>query len=1246
MSRVRPVILGVLFCSSLAWAQDLSGRPTVQLEASSEGKTRIYVTAPTSDGDSDRTLLRETDAQVTIDRSGQDVRSGSMFATWTEDGAPWFSVRRGSDASWWQARPIENAIMLHDGQPVPTQRMPSAQFGFTLPADGRLFLVQFRTISLDQWRDALKSAGAEVLSYLPHNTHIVRVSPAQAAAIRALDFVQRVEPFQPWYRLSPEIRQWISSPGAVEDKQHVRVAGLEWGDVGKAPIAQAALRLGSEIVAWQPNGYVIELAVTREQVRSLAALDSVAWIEPWTPKEQDMDLTRGDSGANWLEQNFSYCGTGVRGEVMDGGFDDSHRDFDGLLSHGPHDLDSHGTSTYGMVFGNGDRDGDGSAIALGHLPCGQGIAADYNELGDRFAHTQELKQAPYFATFQSNSWGDARTRAYTSISQEMDDIIWRLDFAIAQSQSNAGNQDSRPQAWAKNIISVGAVEHYNTASTSDDCWCGSASIGPAADGRLKPDISYWYDDIYTTTSTDTYTSGFGGTSAATPASAGVMGLLLQMWADNVWGTNPVGNTVFERRPHASTIKALLVNNAIQYPFSGTGTDLTRVHQGWGRPNAQNLKQRAARSFVIDESAVLTVNQKVEYDIDVAAGETELKVTMHYNDIPGTLSATLHRINDLDLKVTSPSGTVYNGNFGLDAGNYSLAGGSPDSKNNIENVFVQNPQSGLWKVEVFAREINQDQHLATPAVDHVFSLVTTGGSGSVCLAPTADFTVTPNPGRVGQSIQFDSTVSGGSGGPFSYAWDINNDGTQDSSEADPVRAYNRPFSGVAKLTVRDSVNCPKNTERSVVINGPDLQVAGYVNLTQISGNSNGAVDPGEIWEFTPQLTNSGNETAVGVTASVIPSAANAGPIGMHTSNTTLGNIGINLTVSGSAVRFQVGQDFPCGNDATFDVVSIRSTDPNNTYPAELAKIRILVGGAGAPQQFYADGFESNLGWTFAGSTEWELTNPQGRGGGGTLPGQPTLKPDPNSAAQGTRVLGTDLSGLGANPGNYEGLQQATATSPAINCSTAGNVSLSFSRWLNVVPNDVAAVEVSNNGTDWTTIYDDSDGQEASTWVPVSYDVSSVADRSPNFRVRFRLNSDNVAQSSGWNIDDLRLTGVTANSCQPVSRSTPGIVGGLTVSKSASTLTLTWGSDCGGQTLAGIYRGNLATGYSSIAAEPDKCAVSGTSTTVPLGSGTADFFLVVPNDGGFEGSYGANSAGVPRIAATSACRPRDRINACAP
>jgi len=105
----------------------------------------------------------------------------------------------------------------------------------------------------------------------------------------------------------------------------------------------------------------------------------------------------------------------------------------------------------------------------------------------------------------------------------------------------------------------------------------------------------------------------------------------------------------------------------------------------------------------------------------------LKATMVYKDPMGTTSSTLHRINDLDLQVTSPSGVVYWGNNGLREAMWSSPGGSPDNLDTVENVFVQNPEPGFWTVQVTATEINQDSHPATLELDADYALVVSGVS---------------------------------------------------------------------------------------------------------------------------------------------------------------------------------------------------------------------------------------------------------------------------------------------------------------------------------------------------------------------------------------------------------------------------------------------------------------------------------------------------------------------------------------
>src|SRR5690606_34637519 len=146
---------------------------------------------------------------------------------------------------------------------------------------------------------------------------------------------------------------------------------------------------------------------------------------------------------------------------------------------------------------------------------------------------------------------------------------------ILQSQSNTGTTESRPESWAKNVVSVGAVFHRNTLARDDDCWCLGASIGPAADGRIKPDLCHFGDAVTTSSraSDAAFTTNFSGTSAATPITAGYFGLMFQMWHEGFFPGFGQAESVFRSRPHMTTAKALMINTARQYEFQGQTDDL-------------------------------------------------------------------------------------------------------------------------------------------------------------------------------------------------------------------------------------------------------------------------------------------------------------------------------------------------------------------------------------------------------------------------------------------------------------------------------------------------------------------------------------------------------------------------------------------------------------------------------------------------------------------------------------------------
>ena len=89
------------------------------------------------------------------------------------------------------------------------------------------------------------------------------------------------------------------------------------------------------------------------------------------------------------------------------------------------------------------------------------------------------------------------------------------------------------------------------------------------------------------------------------------------------------------------------------------------------------------------------------------------------------NSSLARVNDLNLKVTAPDGTIYWGNNGLRVGNYSVADGTADSIDTVENVILENAQIGEWTVEVIAQEVNQDGHTETAEDDVDYALVVSG-----------------------------------------------------------------------------------------------------------------------------------------------------------------------------------------------------------------------------------------------------------------------------------------------------------------------------------------------------------------------------------------------------------------------------------------------------------------------------------------------------------------------------------------
>ncbi len=897
-------------------------------------------------------VLRLDDAQ-TLRRTKATIRNESLYefdessvkvVVWDESGADgldqgYFTVARDGQ-SFIEARPINHEIKLRNAQFEPKSFAPIVQQGLRAGANSRVHIVQFVTPPLPEMRKQVEQFG-DVRGFLPNHSYVVEMSADEAVQVEALPFVRWVGAYHPDYRVDAFVRQRLTSDDATEIEnamQRYRIKVFDENIRQQFDVADAIEAAGGTVDVVDGVSFLMEATLSKSQLAMVVQLDQVDFVEEWTAPQTRMNIARSNTigGANLLEGAAGYTGAGVRAEVMDNGVLTTHQAFNSRITvrNGPSPVDNggnqpHGTSTFGIVFG----DGTGSASGRGMLPDGDGVFSAFGFAGSRTSNMQQLSQAPWNCVFQSNSWGFSDTPNYTSVSAEMDQIVYNQDILVLHSTGNSGTQSGVEHAWAKNVVGVGGVLHFNSSNPASHIWGGTGSIGPMTDGRIKPDLCHFWDSIHTTSSSGGYTNSFGGTSGACPIVAGHFGLFYQMWADGIFGNPVSGGTIFQERPHAATAKAMLINTANSYAFSGLGDDLTRTHQGWGLPNVINIYNRRDNFTIINETVPIEPFETASFTRIINTGQQfndELRATMVYTDRAGSPGAGVHRVNDLSLKVTSPSNVVYWGNNGLLTGNLSTSGGTSNTIDTVENVIINAPEAGIWTIEVVGDEIVLEAHPETIGVDASFGLVVYGGntcatpiveaqSSSMKVCPGDDVTLTATASNF-DSLQW-SQDDVDLGGETGLSLDIVNfdagdfgdyelTGTNECGDAVTATITLSPFEDllITQQPPSSIVSCVGNSAMLIVDVDGDLLTYSWekdsIPLVDGPGISGTATDTLSISDIT---TNS-----VGDYRCVINGACGAS----DTTTTTT------VTVTGPEYLQQpVGACIEVGGDASFTAIAV-------------------------------------------------------------------------------------------------------------------------------------------------------------------------------------------------------------------------------------------------------------------------------------------------------------------------------------
>ncbi|MEK7834477.1 MAG: S8 family serine peptidase, partial [Acidobacteriota bacterium] len=400
----------------------------------------------------------------------------------------------------------------------------------------------------------------------------------------------------------------------------------------------------------------------------------------------------------------------------------------------------------------------------------------------------------------SNSWGSNVAGAYTIDSQAYDALVRDAQpasapFTQAGNQEmvivfSAGNQGMSSSSigspgTAKNVITVGAAENVQAISGSDGCGIADtgadnandvisfSSRGPTTDGRHKPEIvapgthitggvTQAANPPATGQGNACYTGGgvcggvsganffptgqqfytaSSGTSHSAPAVAGAAALLRQRFLNASLSA-----------PSPAMTKAVLMNSARYMTGTTVNDSLWSDVQGMGEVNLTTAFGLFTAPSVLQD--------QLGADTFTATGQTRIftgtvsnsgqpfRVTTAWTDAPGPTSGDAF-VNNLDLEVTV-GGQTYKGN--VFSGASSATGGSADTRDNAESVFIPAGVSGPFTVRIIAANIAGD---GVPnsggALDQDFALVINNG------ALTPQSVITP----AGSSITTENCGAGNS-----------------------------------------------------------------------------------------------------------------------------------------------------------------------------------------------------------------------------------------------------------------------------------------------------------------------------------------------------------------------------------------------------------------------------------------------------------------------------------------------------
>lgn len=549
-------------------------------------------------------------------------------------------------------------------------------------------LVQFSKLPSAEIKQSLKTAGVQLLNYIPGNAWFASIkkdfnfSTADKFAIISINNIPSL------YKIDRDVLSYRANDDNV-------FAVSYYPSLSRTVVMMELQKAGADILTTKfINTDVVFIRPTQNNINALAALPFVSFIS--LQSLTDKPLNYKSVGMHGVSSLLSASGRNLSGKGIAVGIGDNsevstaHLDFTGrVISRVSFPISFHGIHVTGTVAGAGLLNPKYNGMAPRSTIVSQYLSdiitntptyvTDYNMIATNNSYTAADDSCAGSGVYDIlSNYTDAQMKTYEQVlhvvSAGNDGTYTCSPFPISFATVKTGYQ------CAKNVLTVGAMDsNYVIADFS--------SRGPVQDGRLKPEIVADGVNVYSTRQFNTYGNN-SGTSMSGPVVAGAVTILNEQYRKLNGGAVP----------KASLIKALLCNNAED--LGNPGPDYTF---GFGMLNARKAVEAMEGNRYFISSATPSTNT-----IAVPAGVRRLKVMLYWADPAAAANAGSTLINDLDLAVTAP-GPVTHLPLILDATPANVnanATEGADHINNIEQVVIDNPAAGNYDLNVSAFAIPQ------------------------------------------------------------------------------------------------------------------------------------------------------------------------------------------------------------------------------------------------------------------------------------------------------------------------------------------------------------------------------------------------------------------------------------------------------------------------------------------------------------------------------------------------------------